>query len=494
MARRTRIVCTIGPASRSEAGVAALVAAGMDVARLNMSHGDREAHAEVFERVRRAAREAGRPVAVLLDLSGSKIRLGELAAPVDLAAGDEVTFTTEPGVAGEGFLLPVRYEGFADEIEAGDRFSMADGLVALEAIERLPRRVRARVLSPGRVSSHKGVNVPRGGMGLPALTEKDVADLRFGLALGVDWVAVSFVRSHRDAAPARAIMDEVGRRALLMAKLEKPQALEDLDAVLEAFDGVMVARGDLGVETEIENVPALQKRAIREANRRARPVVTATQMLLSMVTSPRPTRAEVSDVANAILDGSDAVMLSEETAMGARPAEAAAMLARIAERAEALARDPAPVAGRHPGLGSATENLAGDPAREASPERREPAVARAIAEAAVAIARSVGATLVVTPTAGGTTPRMVSAARPGVPILALSPREETVRALCMTHGVIPRVADWGGGEGAEERMREICRRMALSTGLARAGDRVLLTAGLPLDVPGATNALEVVEL
>lgn len=467
--RKTKIVCTIGPPSRSPEALARLIDAGMNVARINMSHGSQDEHAEVVRDIRRIAAEKGVEVAILQDLAGSKIRLGELEAPVDLAPGDEVELTTEP-VVGRGFTLPIRHEAIVDELAPGERFSMADGLIGLETISVGATVVRARVLSAGTISSRKGVNVPRGGMTLPSLTEKDERDLRFGIGIGVDWAALSFVRSAKNADAARAAMDAAGRRVPLIAKIEKRQAIEDLDAILEAFDGIMVARGDLGIEIELERVPAVQKDAIERANRAAKPAIVATQMLLSMVRNPRPTRAEVADVANAILDGCDAVMLSEETAQGERPIEAVETLARIAREAEKMER----------------------PLRRERPELGAVPVPLAVSVAAERVAEAVGATLIATPTSGGSTARMVASRRPRRPVLAITTRPEVARALALVWGVVPKFVE--GPIASVDRLHELAREASIGSGLAKPGDRVVVTGGAPLDVPGTTNFLQVWEL
>ncbi|RMG97971.1 MAG: pyruvate kinase, partial [Candidatus Dadabacteria bacterium] len=408
--RRAKIVCTIGPASAQPETLRRMVEAGMDVARLNMSHGDHGSHARTAERIREAAAAAGRPVALLLDLAGPKIRLGALPEPRLVHAGDELVL----GPEASGAEIPVTYPDLASELAPGDRLSLADGAIPLEVAAVDPPRVRVRVLSGGTVTSHKGLNLPGKGDALPAVSEKDREDLRFGLRIGVDWVALSFVRSPRDLDPAREIMDQEGVRAPVLAKIEKRQALARLGEILDVFDGLMVARGDLGVEVDLEEVPGIQKRLIREANRRAKPVVTATQMLLSMVTNPRPTRAEVTDVANAVLDGTDAVMLSEETAMGRHPVESVAVMARIVERAEADAPEPEecrPLAAR------------GVPA--------------AIARATWHVARDVGAKAIVTPTRSGSTARLVAGTRPPVPVLGMTSDPATAGALALTWGVTP---------------------------------------------------------
>jgi len=334
MSRRAKIVCTLGPASSSPAQVAALVAAGLDVARLNMSHGDHDAHRAAYEAVRAAGDARGRSVGVLVDLQGPKIRLGRFAAgPVTLAEGQEFTITGEdvPGDQGE---VSVSYRGLAGDVRAGTQLLVDDGRVVLEVTAVQGSRVRTRVLVGGRVSDHKGLNLPGVRVSVPALTSKDADDLRWALGLRADMIALSFVQGPEDAEPPRKIMDEMGVRLPLIAKVEKPQAVAALDEVVAAFDGIMVARGDLGVEFPLEQVPLVQKRAIRLARQAAKPVIVATQMLESMISAPRPTRAEASDVANAVLDGADALMLSAETSVGAYPAEAVATMARIIMAAE----------------------------------------------------------------------------------------------------------------------------------------------------------------
>jgi pyruvate kinase len=466
--RRTKIVCTIGPASQNEDRLRELVGAGMNVARLNMSHGTRARHAEVVDRLRRVSAELGQPVAILLDLSGPKIRLGELAAPLFLTPGERVTLTIE-NVRGEGDLLPVSYPGLVEELGPGDRLSMADGLVELEVLAVEPPRLTAEVLSEGTVSSHKGVNLPSAALGLPAMTAKDHEDLRFGLEVGVDWVALSFVRRASDVEVPRAVMTAAGRQIPVLAKIEKPQAVEVLDDIIAAFDGLMVARGDLGVEVPLESVPGLQKKIIARANSAAKPVITATQMLLSMVESPRPTRAEATDVANAILDGSDGLMLSEETAMGAHPVRAVETMVRIAAEAEALRHEI-----DRPPVGGTTGEL--------------PA---AIAHATWEVAALTGARAIVTPTSSGSTARLVAATRPPVPILALPLEESIVRQLCLTWGVIPRRIGHADNSG---ELFEICRQKVLECGLASPGDHVVVTLGLPLEQAGTTNLLRILEI
>lgn len=462
--RRAKIVCTVGPASADPETLRRMVEAGMDVARLNMSHGDHGTHARTAERIREAARAVGRPVAILLDLAGPKIRLGALPEPRLVHAGDELVL----GPEGSGAEIPVNYPELASELEPGDRISLADGAIPLEVVAVHGDAVRVRVIAGGTITSHKGLNLPGKGDALPAVSAKDREDLRFGLRIGVDWVALSFVRSPKDLDPAREIMDQEGVRVPVLAKIEKRQALARLGEILDVFDGLMVARGDLGVEVDLEEVPGIQKRLIREANRRAKPVVTATQMLLSMVTNPRPTRAEVTDVANAVLDGTDAVMLSEETAMGRYPVEAVRVMARIVERAEADAPEP---------------------------EECRPLVAggvpAAIARATWHVARDVGAKAIVTPTRSGSTARLVAATRPPVPVLGMTSDPATAGALALTWGVTPALVP---PAPTTDALFDACRREVARRGIARPGDRVVVTAGVPVDTPGTTNLLKVLEV
>src|SRR5689334_14687344 len=334
MSRRAKIVCTLGPTTSGPGMITQLVAAGLDVARLNMSHGDHDAHRAAYDAVRAAGDASGRSVGVLVDLQGPKIRLGRFAAgPVTLAAGQEFTITGEdvPGDQGE---ISVSYRGLAGDVRPGAQLLVDDGRVVLEVAAVQGSRVRTRVLVGGLVSDHKGLNLPGVKVSVPALTSKDATDLRWALGLRADMIALSFVQGPEDAEPPRTIMEDMGVRLPLIAKVEKPQAVAALDEVVAAFDGIMVARGDLGVEFPLEQVPLVQKRAIRLARQAAKPVIVATQMLESMISAPRPTRAEASDVANAVLDGADAVMLSGETSVGEFPIETVETMARIIESTE----------------------------------------------------------------------------------------------------------------------------------------------------------------
>lgn len=468
MFRHTKIVCTIGPASNSRATLSSLIDAGMNVVRLNMSHGTHEAHAEVIRRVRELSAEKGATVAILLDLCGPKIRLGKLAATIELHEGDIVTLTDEK-IVGEGMILPVEYPDLATEFSVGDHLSLADGLIDLEVTAVNGHRIDARVLSPGKVTSHKGVHLPNGGNHLPTMTDRDIEDLRFGLRQDVDWVALSFVREGRDAQVPRKIMVEEGIERPLIAKIERRQAVNNIDAIIESFDGLMVARGDLGVEMPIQEIPGIQKRLIRLANQKAKPVITATQMLLSMVSAPQPTRAEVTDVANAILDGTDAVMLSEETAMGNDPLLTVITMDKIARQAEKMIDYNRPLE-RH------------DP-----PVPVEESISRAVRK----VAQMTGAKLVISPTSGGGTPRIVASNRPEMPILALSANADVVNALALSNGVVPRRIETFHNT---EELFSRCREQALASGHAERGDLVVVSAGYPLERRGTTNMLQVMTL
>jgi pyruvate kinase len=345
IARRAKIVCTIGPATSAPERVAALVAAGMDIARLNFSHGDQEGHAAAYGKVRAASDAAGRAVGILADLQGPKLRIGRLLGGVAVLAGGARLVISITGATGTAERLSTTYAALADDVRPGDTILLADGTVELRVLAVGTGEVECVVVRGGTIRDHSGMNLPGVAVSSPSLTEKDVDDLGFALRLGVDLVALSFVRSPGDAAAVRAVMDAEGIRVPVIAKLERPEALDQLEAVIEAFDGMMVARGDLGVETALERVPLVQKRAIDLCRRQAKPVIVATEMLESMVERNRPTRAEASDVANAVLDGADALMLSAETSIGRHPVEAVTTMARIIAASESLL-DPAPTRAR----------------------------------------------------------------------------------------------------------------------------------------------------
>ena len=415
--RRTKIVCTIGPATASEERLRALIENGMNVARLNFSHGERAEHATVIARVRTLAEGLDAPVAILQDLAGPKVRIGNLAAGwVDLEADQPFTLTTRP-VDGSRDRVSVSYDGLPAEVQPGDALLMADGTIELRIERVTDSEIQCRVVVGGRLGSRKGVNVPSGLGGLPILGDKDLDDLRFGVEQGVDYLGLSFVRSAADVRTARARIEALGGRIPVVAKIETRAALEEFDDILDAADGIMVARGDLSIETPFARVPVVQKRLIAGANRRAKPVITATHMLFSMVAAPQPTRAEVADVANAIIDGSDAVMLSEETAIGEYPVRAVHVMAAIAlETERATLRQAWPHRGD------------GDP--PASDEE-------AVVQAACQLAARLPAAVIVTVTHSGETARLAATCRPAQPILAPTGAPEVYRQLALVRGVTP---------------------------------------------------------
>ena len=460
---RTKIVCTLGPATSTPEAIDALMESGLDVARINFSHGTHEQHARTIAIVRQLAAQRQRPVAILGDLQGPRIRIGALTTPRMLEPGSDVTFCPEDEVRpGE---MPVTYEALASDVHVGDRILVDDGLIELVVLDVAPPRVTARVVHGGEVKSHKGINLPGVNVSAPSITEKDRADAAFAVEQKLDYIALSFVRRAADIAELRAL---VPKSVLIVAKIEKDSALENIDSILRESDGVMVARGDLGVELPFEEVPIAQKKIIKFANIIGRPVITATQMLESMIENPRPTRAEASDVANAIIDGTDAVMLSAETAAGAHPRLAVQAMRRIITEIE-----------QHP-FKRAREGYVG-PEIIATTEET-------IAAATDTAQRMLGAPIIIVFTKSGFSARIVSAHRPQVPILALTDEPRTYSQLALVWGVIPQLVPHCA---TYEIMVARAREVVLSRGLAKEGDRVLVTAGVPFDVPGTTNVLRV---
>jgi pyruvate kinase len=463
--RKTKIVCTIGPASCTEERLEALILAGMDTARLNFSHGIHEQHGQVIRAVRSIAARLGRSVAILQDLCGPKIRTGALqgGTAVNLVAGSEITVTTQPA-KGNASLIATSYTHLPSDVHPGDRILLADGLMELQVLATEATSVHCRVVHGGLLGEHKGMNLPGVHLSAPAITEKDIADLDFGLAQGVDYVAVSFVRRAEDLRQLRRLLQERGTQVPVIAKIEKPEAVRNLDDILETCEGVMVARGDLGVEVSPEKVPVLQKQIIEAANRHGVLVITATQMLESMIGNPRPTRAEASDVANAILDGTDAVMLSGETSIGQYPVEAVQMMARIALEAEASGR--------------------GCPA--VAHVRRE--YPHAIAHAACSIAGDLELKAICAFTQSGYTARLVSKERPAVPILAFTHSRHVYDMLSLYWGVMPLLVDVI--EDSDDVFR--CVESELKArGMAATGDSVVILGGIPLAEKGPTNFLKI---
>ncbi len=460
--RRTKIVATLGPNSASAERVLGLARAGMDGARLNFSHGTHDEHAEYAELVRAAQQELGRPIALIADLQGPKLRIGELEQPVVLHEGDEVVVTGEEASDGE---LPVRPAVIGQVLQPGHDVLIDDGLVRLRVEAVQQGSARCKVVVGGPVSSHKGVNVPGVPVPIPALTRKDADDLEFALGLGVDFVALSFVRSAADVRDLKALINQAGSPAHVIAKVEKAEAVDALVAILEETDAVMVARGDLGVEIGPEVVPLLQKRIIKAALDRGKPVITATQMLESMVHHPEPTRAEASDIANAILDGTSALMLSEETAIGEYPLEAVATMNRIA-----LAIEPS-IEYRH------QFPQPGD----------EPTVNQAMSNAACDLAEALGAKAILVPTFTGRTASVVARLRPRRPVIGLSHHRHALQHMALEWGVTP--IDMPEAADVEELWAsalEAGRR----TGLLDEGDLVVLTAGTAVNIPGTTDMIK----
>jgi pyruvate kinase len=461
--KRTKVVCTIGPASSDPEMLRALMQAGLDVARINFSHGTHEQHAARIADIRRIAAELNRPVAILGDLQGPRIRVGHLEKPIQLSEGSEVTLAYES--VARPTDIPVTYDGLARDVTAGARILLDDGLLALDVLAVEGDFVRCVVVYGGPLKSSKGMNLPGVQVSAPTLTEKDHQDIAFAVEHKLDYLALSFVRQPSDMTTLRAL---VPKGTLLVAKIEKDSALHDIEEILKASDAVMVARGDLGVELPFEEVPIAQKRIIALANRFGRPVITATQMLESMITNPRPTRAEASDVANAIFDGTDAVMLSAETASGAYPKLAVEAMVRIALEAE---RHPVP-------RGVGADRV----------EAGQASVEETIAGATVTAVRMVGAVAVAVFTKSGFAARIVAARRPGVPIVAFTDQARTYRQLALVWGVTPVLVPHAD---TYEQMSWSARGIVVDMGIAKPGDRVVMTAGVPFDVPGTTNTLKV---
>ncbi len=465
MSRRAKVVCTLGPATADLASVRRLIECGMDVARLNLSHGTHDEHARHYQWVRRAGDETGHAVAILADLQGPKIRLGTF---VDGRAvwvpGERVVITTEP-VAGTADRVSTTYGGLADDVHPGDVLLVDDGKLALEVTAVKAPEVACRVVIGGPVSDHKGLSLPGVDISVPALSDKDLADLRFALGLSVDMVALSFVRSADDAEAVREVLREFDSPAGVIAKIEKPQAVAHLAEIVAAFDGIMLARGDLGVETPLELVPLVQKRVINLGREAGKPVIVATQMLDSMITQARPTRAEVSDVATAVFDGADALMLSAETSVGAHPHDAVTTMVRIIEAAETEAVGHLPSVAAPLGMNSA-----------------------ALAAAAIKVAADVEARALVAFTQSGATARRLARHRAVVPILAFTPVPVVRSQLALSWGVEtfigPTVAT------TDEMVRQVDEALRQS-GRADAGDRVVIVAGTPPGQPGTTNTIRI---
>ncbi|MBW1917186.1 MAG: pyruvate kinase [Deltaproteobacteria bacterium] len=464
--RRTKIVCTLGPACRGEV-LSGLIEAGMNVARLNFSHGTQEEHRQWIRQVRGAAQALGKPVAVLQDLAGPKIRLGEFYPErVNLSPGQSFTLTNRP-IIGDQHQGAVNYPELIGAVPVGASILLADGLIQLQVQDKSDTDLHCRVVVGGTLSSHKGINLPSLGLPISAMTAKDREDLLFGLKNGVDLIALSYVRYRHDVEEVKELIKKHGFETPVIAKIEKQKALENLEEILAVADGLMVARGDLGVETPLERVPLVQKHLIEAANRVGKPVITATQMLASMVSNPNPSRAEATDVANAIMDGTDAVMLSEETAIGLYPREAVKFMDRIARATEASLpyEDWLKTRGRF----------------------RGEEISDVISYAACGIADDLKAQAILATTASGSTARLISRFRPKTPIIGITPLVETWRRLCLSWGVFPLLCR---DLQSTDHMLSLVKDEAVRTGWVARGDRVIVTAGTPIGIRGTTNLIK----
>ena len=463
--RRAKIVCTMGPAVESSEKVHELIAAGMNMARLNLSHGGYDEHQARLDLVRSVAVEANKPVAILVDLQGPKIRLARFKeGPHDLARGDIFTITADE-VEGTKERVGTTYKGLPGDCKPGDRILIDDGKVTVEVIEVKGNDVVTKVIEPGAVSNNKGINLPGVAVSVPALSEKDKEDLRWGLAAGADFIALSFVRNAADIKDVHAIMDEVGIRRPVIAKIEKPQAVANLQEIVDAFDGIMVARGDLGVELPIEDVPLVQKRCIELAREAAKPVIVATQMLDSMITNSTPTRAEATDCANAVLDGADALMLSGETSVGAFAIEAVQVMARIIVKTELDMMD------------------------RIRPMRTQPKTkGGAITKAAVEVGKIIDAKFLIAFTKSGDSARRMSRLRSPIPILALTPDIATYNQLALSWGIESMIMPMVNH--TDEMVKQV-DTLLVESGRGVVGENVMIVAGSPPGIPGSTNAMRV---
>jgi len=455
----------MGPAVESPEKVAELIAAGMNMARLNLSHGGYEEHQNRLDRVRAAATAAGKSVAILVDLQGPKIRLARFKdGPHELFRGDVFTITTDE-IEGTKERCGTTFKGLPGDCKAGDRILIDDGKVEVEVTEVRGNEVITKVIQPGFVSNNKGINLPGVSVSVPALSEKDIEDLRWGLSAGADFIALSFVRNAADIDDVHRIMDEVGIHRPVIAKIEKPQAVKNLQEIVTAFDGIMVARGDLGVEMPIEEVPLVQKLCITLAREQAKPVIVATQMLDSMIVNATPTRAEATDCANAVLDGADALMLSGETSVGAFPIEAVTVMGRIIERTEEAMLD------------------------KIAPLQHQPHTkGGAITKAATEVGAIVEAKFLVAFTQSGDSARRMSRLRSPIPILALTPEDAVYNQLSLSWGIEPIITP--SVDHTDEMVKQV-DTILLNSGRAKKGESVMIIAGAPPGIPGSTNAMRV---
>ena len=467
MILRTKIICTIGPASIDESVLEKMIASGMDVARINFSHGNHDDHSRYISVLRKVAKRSGTPLAIIADLSGPKIRTGIMAGNESrLVAGTTVKLTGDD-IEGDSGLISINSREFIKALEIGDVVLMADGLLQLSVVKVEAKVIECRVDYGGTLRSNQGVSVPGKTIDIPSFTKKDIDDLEFIVSAEIDWIAMSFVRTGADVDGLRGRIKKTGRDIPIISKIEKHEAIDNIDEIVASSDALMIARGDLGVEIKTEVVPIVQKEIITRSERAGKPVIVATQMLESMIDSPRPTRAETSDVANAIIDGADAVMLSGETAIGNYPAESAEMMYRIGEQAESMLDW-----------------------KELLKKKIDWPVgtSEAISYATCRLSLSLDAKAIITPTQSGQTARQVSRFRPKSPIIAVSPNKEGVRRLMLSWGVYPIYID---EPGSIDEMLKMAKKVSKDKGLVEAGDNVIITAGTLVNVPGTTNLIKV---
>ena len=490
---RVKIICTIGPASSDAEILARMIDAGMNVARINMSHGDHEVHARNIHTIREIAQARKRPVAVLVDLQGPKLRVGRMqTGGVPLLAGEELILTTEEMI-GESGRVPIQNHEVPGSIQPHERILLDDGLLELEVIDATATTVRTKVIVGGILHDRKGMNLPQTELVMPSMTDKDEVDVDFALQIQADWIALSFVRTAADIHTLRKVVQShapMGRATPIVSKIEKPEAVENIEEVIEASDGLMVARGDLGIETSPEEVPMIQKMIIARCIETDKPVITATQMLDSMIRNPRPTRAEASDVANAVLDGSDAIMLSGETAAGSYPLQSVQTMVKIAKEAERVrsVTQPHYRPSQQAVDGFFGSTAAGSPPFDRNGSGEAISVADAVSQATVDTAQNVGAAAIIAPTVRGATAKTLARFRPSVPIIAVTPSHLVYRQLALFWGVYPLM---GQRMNTIDEMLEDAVRIALSAGFVEQGDMTVVTGGVVGGVPGATNLMTV---
>lgn len=467
--RKTKIVCTIGPSSESLENIKKLIMAGMNVSRLNFSHGDFEEHGNRINTIRKASEELGKSVAILLDTKGPEIRTGVLKEDsLELVQDEFITLTTEE-IKGDKDRISITYENLPNDVEVGSTILIDDGLIGLTVVDIQGTEIKCRIVNGGTIKSKKGVNVPGVAISLPGITEKDANDIKFGIEQGIDFIAASFVRKASDVLEIRQLLEKHNASHIqIISKIENQQGVDNLDEILEVSDGLMVARGDLGVEIPAEDVPLAQKMMIEKCNIAGKPVITATQMLDSMQRNPRPTRAEASDVANAIFDGTDAIMLSGETAAGKYPIESVLTMSRIAEKAESA--------------------LEYHEIFMKQANAQQTTVTEAISQAVANSALELNAKAIVTSTETGYTARMISKYRPKSPIIAVTTEDQTLRRLALTWGVTPVKGNYAS---STDEMFDYAMKGGLESGLVKEGDLVVITAGVPLGRSGSTNLIKI---